>query len=105
MNRTLVLLRENSHTEMASRVVNKRVNKASRSRKLLDTGWTRIPNCFKFELKIGGLHPQWKELGIDKRNDSVKKIIPYMNEPMNKYMKFQIKRLQRIKYDSDHYKY
>lgn len=105
MNRTLVLLSENSHTEMASRVVNKRVNKASRSRKILDTGWTRIPNCFKFELKIGGLNPQWKELGIDKRDNSIKKITPYTNEPMNKYMKFQIKRLQRIKYDSDHYKY
>jgi hypothetical protein len=104
MKESLVLLRENSITEMASRAVNKRENK-TRSRKLLDTGWTRIPNCFKFELKIGPDCPQWKRLGIEKKTTLKKKVTPYINEPMNKYMKFQIRRLQKIKYDKDHYRY
>ena len=57
MKNELVLLVENSITEMASKVENNSEHK-TRPRKLLDTGWARIPNAFKFELELKGLNPQ-----------------------------------------------
>lgn len=71
----------------------------SRSGKILDTGWSSIPNCAKFRLDERKLDPRWLSLGIEKKVKIDPVITEYKNGKMNQYMKYQIKRLYNMKSD------
>jgi len=82
--------------EMTQVQDNKCGDKIRRS-KILDTGWTRIPNCQQFNIELKGANPHWKSLGIDVNNPPKIEIISYMNKPMNRYMVYQVKRLKILR--------
>lgn len=65
-------------------------------------GWLLIPNCSSFDIELKGRNPLWKSIGIDKNIDPKITIKPANNRNMNKYLLFQIRRLQNC---TDKYKY
>lgn len=67
-----------------------------------EMGWTSIPNCESFNLIVKEWDPRWKSIGIKKR---YKPTIQFTkgNHKMNKYMNYQVKRLEKHKWDSFKY--
>jgi len=65
-------------------------------------GWSLIPNCAKFDIEIKGKDLEWSSVGLEKNITPTIRITPANNRNMNKYMNFQIRRLERCK---DKYKF
>lgn len=62
-------------------------------------GWTGIPNCDQMELFTNPYDKLWKDLYGLKVRVSWKRITRGENTKMNKYMKYQLKRLDRLRSD------
>jgi len=75
---------------------NKVENKVKDNR-ILDTSWTRIPNCKEFKISLNGLDYDWIAVDIKKKLKPTIKITPHVNNNMNKYMTYQMKRLDNLR--------
>lgn len=61
------------------------------------TGWSRIPNLGSFNIKLGIYDKYWKEhLNMDQRKNKIT-CRRYVNGGMNKYIEYQLNRLERTK--------
>jgi len=58
-------------------------------------GWAKIPNCEKFVIKLNEYDLRWAKAGMQVRLTPDITITPHVNRNMNRYMKYQMKRLKR----------
>ena len=71
---------------------------STRSNKLANTQWSRIPNALNFKIKLGEKSSLWRVLlGISKRVDTQSYVMPGRNKGMNRYIEHQIIRLRKMK--------
>lgn len=84
--------------EMSGAELNKPGNKGT----IKLYGWSLIPNCARFDIEVKGKDIEWEKIGISKNITPTISIIPANNRGMNKYIKFQIKRLESC---TDKYKF
>jgi len=78
----------------------------ARSRKG-DSAWTStlnycnpyrpIPNCRKFKITLGILDPLFMIFGLQKRLNTETEIHPHSNRSMNRYVKIQVQRLNKLR--------
>lgn len=79
-------------------VANKLGDKSnSRRNKILDTGWSRIPNCEYMTIVAPEIDKELKKIGLEvnKLNKFRVTIHPYKNKGINRYMIYQCKRLKK----------
>jgi hypothetical protein len=70
---------------------------------LKEYGWTAVPNVKEFSLKVNDWNPKWKSIGLNIRHSPTIKAKMITNKGFNKYMTYQIKRLEKFKYDDGSY--
>jgi len=58
-------------------------------------GWAKIPNCQKFTIRLNDFDERWAAADMKVRIKPEITIVPHMNRNMNRYMKYQMKRLTR----------
>jgi len=77
--------------------------KGTLTRKSLELfGWTRIPNCEHVKITNFEINPHLRKFGIHVRNGRKLEVTPLLNDKANKYMSFQLRRLEHAK-NSVHY--
>lgn len=80
---------------LAAEIKKRNVNKdGAKSRKISNTPWTRLPNCSDFKIKLGKYNLLFYLKGILKKCSPKVLIKSIDNDGMNRYMRFQIKRLR-----------
>jgi len=85
-------------SEIDTLIVNKLGDKSSsRTNKIMDTGWSRIPNCGSMIVHDATPDLELKKVGLKvNKIDKLRiDITPYKNHRLNRYMIFQIKRLKK----------
>jgi hypothetical protein len=78
-------------------------NKVSNKESLY--GWLKIPNCSTFRITIKGKDLLWEGIGIDKNITPDISITPANNRNMNRYITYNIKRLERCRDKGEMYKF
>lgn len=63
------------------------------------TSWSRIPNCADFQISTGNKDLKLLPLGIsvNERTEVKIFIMPEKNKPLNKYISYQLKRLEKLR--------
>jgi hypothetical protein len=61
------------------------------------SGWSLIPNVNKFLVTPGAPDEKWQSVGIEKNKEPCFHVTPYYNNKLNKYIKYQVKRLDKLK--------
>jgi len=58
-------------------------------------GWAKIPNCQKFSIQLNDFDTRWAAADMKVRVKPHITIVPHLNRNMNRYMRYQMNRLQR----------
>lgn len=73
--------------------------------KLCDSGWKRIPAISSMTMKIGEYNQLLKEIGISRRLPTQFEFKENPNKALNRYMIYQLKRLERFRDEGKSSKY
>jgi len=89
------------------RVTRERVDPIFMPRKLPKEAWTStesycnpyrpIPNCRSFKITLGFLDPLFLLFGLEKKTSAEIKIDPYTNRHINRYIEYQVRRLNKYR--------
>lgn len=78
-----------------------------RARKIIvnneKSGWVRIPNIEKFQINLGKYHPMLRLIGIKKRTPAKLEFSSLSSGKSQRYMEYQLRRLQNLRQDPDKY--
>jgi hypothetical protein len=85
---------ENQRIEMQ---LNDIFNRSTLRKKVLTSGWTRIPAISSMDLKTGQVNELLKEAGITRKMPTKFKFTPHDNKEMNRYITYQIHRLDNLR--------
>jgi hypothetical protein len=73
--------------------------------KLCDSGWKRIPAISSMTMKLGQYNQLLKEIGISRRLPTQFEFKENPNKALNRYMIYQLKRLERFRDEGKGSKY
>lgn len=76
---------------------------SSRHNKIMNTGWSRVPNCADITVDAGIIDKKLVKVGLKvMENQKVRVTIkPFRNKGINRYMIFQLKRLKAARNRND----
>lgn len=92
--RTLLITRERTYKTFMPKQIDK---SAWTSRKGYCNPYRPIPNCRAFRITLGFLDPLFLLAGLEKKTEAEIRIDPYTNRHMNRYVEYQVKRLNRLR--------
>jgi hypothetical protein len=67
----------------------------SKARRIRNSPWHYFPNIIDFEIKLKDYEPTLLQIGIKKRNKPILSFDKYVNRRMNRYLSWQILRLEK----------